>query len=57
MASLTQTTKYKRKLRQAKAGKERKRKNRNQGTTPKFPIHTAEADANAPNQAKPASSS
>ena len=55
MASLTQTTKYKRKLRRAKAGKERKRKNRNQGTTPKFPIHTPEADANAPNQAKPAS--
>jgi hypothetical protein len=53
MPSLTQTTRYKRKLRRAKAGKERKRKNRNQGTTPVFPIHTPEADANAPQQAKP----
>ena len=57
MPSLTQTTRYKRKLRRAKAGKERKRKNRNQGTTPVFPIHTPEADANAPQQAKPSTES
>ena len=57
MASLTQTTKFKRKLRKAKAGKERKRKNRNLGTTPKFPIHTAEADSNAPDQVSPNSDS
>ncbi|MCB9777941.1 MAG: hypothetical protein H6742_05210 [Alphaproteobacteria bacterium] len=52
MASLTQKTEYRRKLRNAKAGKERKAKLRNQGTTPSFPIHTPEADANAPSQAK-----
>lgn len=57
MASLTQTTQYKRRLRKAKMGKERRRALRNQGTTPPFPIHTPEADANAPDQAKPDSSS
>jgi hypothetical protein len=54
MASLTQTTKYKRKLRRKKMGKEGKRARRNNGSTPVFPIHTAEADSNAPHEAKPA---
>ena len=48
MASLTQTTRYKRKLRAKRAGRRRKNDNVNKGTTPKFAIHTAEADANAP---------
>lgn len=52
MPSLTQTTRYKRRLRKAKMGKERRRILRNKGTTPVFPVHTPEADANAPNQAK-----
>ncbi len=52
MASLTQTTNYKRKLRAKKAGRTAKAERRNKGTTPVFPIHTAEADANAPEQAK-----
>ena len=52
MASLTQTTRYKRKLRAKKAGRTNKAERRNKGTTPAFPIHTPEADANAPNQAK-----
>jgi hypothetical protein len=48
MASLTQTTRFKRKLRAKRAGRSRKNDNVNKGTTPKFPVHTAEADANAP---------
>ena len=48
MASLTQTTRYKRKLRAKRAGRRRKNDNVNKGTTPKFAVHTAEADANAP---------
>jgi hypothetical protein len=52
MASNTQQTKFRRKLRKAKMGKERKRVVRSTGTTPVFPIHTPEADENAPNQAK-----
>jgi hypothetical protein len=52
MASLTQTTRYKRKLRAKKAGRDAKAERRNKGTTPVFPVHTAEADANAPDQAK-----
>jgi len=51
MASLTQTTKYKRHLRKKRAGKDTKRARR-RGTTPVFPIHTEEADKNAPHQAK-----
>jgi len=53
MASNTKQTKFRRKLRNSKAGKERKRTLRAKGTTPVFPVHTPEADANAPNQAKP----
>ena len=52
MASNSQTTAFRRKLRRAKAGRERKRKLAIHGTTPVFPVHTAEADANAPSMAK-----
>ena len=52
MASLTQKTKFRRNLRKKNAGKKRKAQARNHGTTPAFAIHTAEADKNAPNQAK-----
>lgn len=48
MASYTKFTRFRRKLRRANMGKERKAKIRAHGTTPKFPIHTPEADANAP---------
>ena len=52
MASLTQTTRHRRRLRRKKAGKENKARRRNQGTTPAFPVHTPEADANAPQEAR-----
>ncbi len=52
MASKTQKTEYRRKLRNAKAGKDRKRQQALHGTTPPFAIHTPEADANAPEEAK-----
>ncbi len=48
MATLTKITKFRRKLRQKKAGRDRKRQLNAQGTTPKFPIHTPEIDAAAP---------
>lgn len=48
MASLTQTTRFKRHLRKKRLGRRRKARARNQGTTPVFPVHTPEADANAP---------
>ncbi len=51
MASNTQETKFKRKLRRKNAGKSNKAKRRNQGTTPVFPIHTPEIDARFPEQA------
>ncbi len=53
MASNTEHTEFRREKRHVKAGRDRKRKLRTQGTTPVFPVHTAEADANAPDQAKP----
>ena len=53
MASNTQETRFKRHLRRKNMGKERKRKLRIHGTTPVFPIHTPEADANAPSMASP----
>jgi hypothetical protein len=53
MASETQTTRFKRKLRKANAGRRGKAARRNQGSTPSFPLHTPEADANAPAQVKP----
>ena len=48
MASNTKQTKFRRKLRRRKMGTERKAALAKNGTTPAFPIHTPEADANAP---------
>ena len=48
MASLTQTTRYKRKLRQKKAGRKAKNRRALHGTPPAFAIHSPEAVANAP---------
>lgn len=48
MASYTKFTRFRRKLRRAKMGRDRKAAIRANGTTPKFAIHTPEADANAP---------
>ncbi len=53
MASNTKITKHRRKLRQAKAGRKAKNRRANHGTTPVFPVHTPEADANAPQQVSP----
>ncbi len=50
MASNTKQTKFRRKLRRRKMGTDRKAELRKNGTTPAFPIHTAEADANAPKE-------
>jgi len=47
MATLTKITRFRRKIRRANAGKARKAKLA-KGTTPAFPIHTPEVDANAP---------
>jgi hypothetical protein len=52
MASNTKFTKFRRKIRQAKAGRKAKNARERNGTTPKFPIHTEAADKNAPNQVK-----
>lgn len=52
MASNTAETMYHRKLRLKNAGRARKRALENRGTTPVFPVHTPEADANAPAEAK-----
>lgn len=48
MATLTKITKFRRKLRRKKMGKDRKRALRTHGSTPAFPIHTPEIDAAAP---------
>lgn len=48
MASYTKTTRFRRKLRAKKMGRDRKSLIRTQGTTPKFAVHTPDADANAP---------
>ena len=56
MASNTKQTRFRRNLRSKKAGRDRKRQLVTNGTTPVFPIHTPEADANAPAEAKPAKS-
>ncbi|MDP2309023.1 MAG: hypothetical protein Q8P18_23570 [Pseudomonadota bacterium] len=47
MASSTAQTEYRRKLRRKNAGVKARRARENKGTTPVFPIHTPEADANA----------
>ena len=48
MASLTQTTRYKRKLRKQKMGRKAKNYRAKHGTTPAFTVHSADAVANAP---------
>lgn len=48
MASATKQTSYRRFLRHKNMGKARKAAQRNQGSTPSFPIHTPEIDAAAP---------
>jgi hypothetical protein len=52
MASNTTETRFKRNTRRKNAGRARKNALENHGSTPKFPVHTAEADANAPAMAK-----
>lgn len=53
MSSPTQKTEYRRSIRKDRMGRDRKRAARNHGTTPAFPIHTPEADANCPAEARP----
>lgn len=53
MASNTKETRFKRKLRRKNMGRKAKNQRAIHGTTPSFAVHTPEADANAPNQAKP----
>lgn len=53
MASKTRVTEFRRKIRRANAGRKAKNLRANRGSTPAFPIHTPEADANAPDQAIP----
>ena len=48
MATLTKITKFRRKLRRKKMGKDRKRAAVHNGTTPAFEIHSADAVKNAP---------
>jgi len=48
MATLTKITKFRRKIRRAKAGRDRKAALASKGTTPAFPLHTPEIDAAAP---------
>jgi len=53
MASNTKQTRFRRNLRLKNAGRKRKNRLATHGTTPVFPVHTPEADANAPAEAKP----
>jgi hypothetical protein len=53
MSSATQKTEFRRKRRHENAGRARKARAARLGTTPAFPLHTPEADANAPNQVSP----
>jgi hypothetical protein len=48
MASFTKITRFRRKLRNKKSGRAAAARRRIDGTTPKFPIHTPEIDAAAP---------
>ncbi len=48
MASATKVTWKKREQRRKNAGRDRKAQLRIHGTTPKFAVHTAASDANAP---------
>ena len=54
MASNTKQTKFRRKLRRAKMGKDRKAQQAAHGTTPAFAIHTPDSHANAPKDQLPA---
>lgn len=47
MPSATAQTEYRRKLRRKNAGRKARNTRENKGTTPVFPVHTPEADANA----------
>jgi len=47
MTSNTAVTEYRRELRKQNAGKAARRARENKGSTPVFPVHTPEADANA----------
>ena len=53
MASATKKTEYRRKLRRSKAGRKAKNRRERLGSTPVFPVHTPEADENAPQQVSP----
>ena len=53
MASRTNQTQNRRRIRKKNQGRDAKRVRRNKGSTPAFAVHTPEADQNAPNQAKP----
>ncbi|MFH1467699.1 MAG: hypothetical protein ABIO70_25155 [Pseudomonadota bacterium] len=53
MASNTKITEYRRKIRKSKANRKAKNYRATHGSTPVFPIHTEEADANAPAQVSP----
>ena len=53
MATLTKITKFRRALRRAKMGRERKAQVVQNGSTPSFPIHTADAHKNAPKDQLP----
>ncbi|MBX2803850.1 MAG: hypothetical protein KTR31_39605 [Myxococcales bacterium] len=48
MATLTKITKFRRKLRRKRAGRDRKKQLEANGSTPAFPIHTPEVDAACP---------
>jgi hypothetical protein len=52
MASRTNKSQNRRRIRKKNQGREAKRIRRNKGSTPAFSVHTPEADKNAPNQAK-----
>ncbi|MEN9786412.1 MAG: hypothetical protein RLZZ299_1676 [Pseudomonadota bacterium] len=52
MASKTAQTTFRRMLRNKNAGKQARRDRANKGTTPAFPLHTAQAEANAAEKAK-----
>ena len=52
MASRTNQTENRRRIRRKNQGRDAKRIRRNQGSTPAFAVHTPEADENAPKQAK-----
>jgi hypothetical protein len=52
MASKTAQTTFRRMLRNKNAGKQARRDRENKGSTPAFPLHTAQAEANAAEKAQ-----